>query len=303
MVLHLILLLLVKVPEYRELAIAQAKLQAPEETKPMKFTFVDVPFDREAEPKPETDRYSDKNRRAAGVSPLKEGEGKSDLPYSEGRSPEFSIPSDIAPPKEVPPQKEIPQAVDEQALEKEESQLAPGEEVELKKSGESPLAVGIPKGEEATQPQPPQAQLPSTAPHTTPLRDSLLNLDRYIDSQGFDNQNSTLNTDSFISFDTKEFDFGPYAYIIQKIVKRNWFVPYQARVLGLRGVTVLSFQIEKDGRITNLSLLQSSDIRPFDAAALNALQLSNPFPPLPHAYRKDRVGVKFAFFYNVRPPD
>ena len=300
---HLLLLLLVKVPQYSELAIAKATPITPQEDKPIKFTFVDVPFDREAAPKPETERYSDRDRRAGGKSPLASEESKSELPYSVGKSSEFSIPSDVAPGKQVPPGKQTPQVVEKPALQQEQPELAPGEEVELKKGGETPLEVGVPKGEEALQFKQPEAGVPSVAPRTTPLRDALMNLDRYIDSQGFDNPTSDLSTDSFISFDTKEFDFGPYAYIIQKIVKRNWFIPYQARVLGLRGVTVLSFKIEKDGRITDLYLLTPSGIRPFDAAALNALQLSNPLPPLPLAFRKDRVGVKFGFFYNVRPPD
>jgi len=292
----------VKVPQYSELSIAKAKPKTLQEAEPMKFTFVDVPFDREAEPKPETERYSDKNRRAGGVSPLPEGEGKSDLPYSIGKSSEFSIPSDVASGKEATPQQQTPKIVEEQALKPQEPKLAPGEEVELKEGGEIPLAVGTPKEAEgkALQFQQPQVRVPSVAPRRTPLRDSLMNLDQYIDSQGFDNPNSSLNTDSFISFDTKEFDFGPYAKIIQKIVKRNWLIPYLAK-LGQKGVTVVSFYIEKDGSITNLDVFSGSGFDPFDAAAWNALQLSNPFPPLPPAFRKDRVGVKFGFFYNVRP--
>jgi TonB family protein len=61
----------------------------------------------------------------------------------------------------------------------------------------------------------------------------------------------------------------------------------------------IRFVIEKNGSITDLAVLRSSDIAPFDLAAENAIRASNPLPPLPSNFPKEAEGVTFGFFYNL----
>ena len=54
---------------------------------------------------------------------------------------------------------------------------------------------------------------------------------------------------------------------------------------------VLHFVIEKDGTVRDLRVAESSGHRPFDLAAVRAVQNASPLPPLPRSYRKDSLGV------------
>ena len=83
-------------------------------------------------------------------------------------------------------------------------------------------------------------------------------------------------------------------------MKRNWFVPYAA--MSLRGHVVLTFNVHKDGRITDLQVVQPSNVDAFNNAAFNALTSSNPTMPLPTEYPSDKAFFTVTFFYNETPP-
>lgn len=54
---------------------------------------------------------------------------------------------------------------------------------------------------------------------------------------------------------------------------------------------VLHFVVEKDGTVRDLRVAETSGHRPFDLAAVRAVQNASPLPPLPRSYRKDSLGV------------
>lgn len=105
-----------------------------------------------------------------------------------------------------------------------------------------------------------------------------------------------------LSFDTVEYDWGPYAAEMVRRIKLNWDVPTLAHY-GIKGQVTLRFFIRKDGRVEGVTILKSSGIPPFDNAAFQALVRSNPFRPLPADLGHDREGVTVTFFYNIRPED
>lgn len=288
--LHIILLLSIKVsPVAIFPGQKQAQANLLQEQEPIKFTFVDVPQDKASPIRPDTDRFSDKNRLAGGKAPEVKPEDKSRFPYSKGDTQEYTL-------RTPPPggkQETIEPALkpDEKALGKDQAPLS-----------SEPLSGDRFFARPSEEIKPEIGEKSPTSGRKS-LRESLMNLDKYIDSGTYDNRESGLSTDSFLSFDTKDFDFGPYADLLYRIVKSNWIVPYAATHLGLKGVTVITFRIQKNGRVTSLTLESPSGVRPFDGAALNAIELSNPLPPLPKQFPKDSVGVKFGFFYNVLPPD
>jgi len=288
--LHIILLIAIQVDPVVILPAQKlSAAQALEQQEPIKFTFVDVPHDKAAPIRPDTDRYSDKNRLAGGKAPEIKPEDKSRVPYSKGDTQEYTL--------RTPPPGGKQEAI-EPSLKPDEK--SPGKD-------QAPLSSEPLSGDrflaKPSEEMKPEIGEKSPSSGQKSLREALMNLDKYIEDGTFDNRDSGISTDSFLSFDTKDFDFGPYANLLYRIVKNNWIVPYAATHLGLKGVTVISFRIQKNGRVTNLTLEDPSGVQPFDGAALNAIELSNPLPPLPKQFPKDSVGVRFGFFYNVKPPD
>ena len=83
-------------------------------------------------------------------------------------------------------------------------------------------------------------------------------------------------------------------------MKRNWFIPYAA--MSQKGHVVITFNVHKDGSITDLSVAGPSPIDAFNNAAFGALAGSNPTQPLPPEYPADRAFFTVTFFYNETPP-
>jgi TonB family protein len=132
------------------------------------------------------------------------------------------------------------------------------------------------------------------------LGEALRNLNRYAQDQQLDNPNGGNQVDPAIQFDSKGVEFGPWLRRFVAQVKRNWFVPYAA--MSLRGHVVLTFNVHKDGRITDLQVIQPSNVDAFNNAAFNALTSSNPTMPLPTEYPSDKAFFTVTFFYNETPP-
>lgn len=105
-----------------------------------------------------------------------------------------------------------------------------------------------------------------------------------------------------LSFDTKGYEWGPYAAEMIRKIKRNWEVPKLAHY-GLKGRLVVRFYLLRDGRVEGLRLLVSSGVPPFDNASMQAIRNSNPFRALPPDFPNPREGVTITFLYNIRPED
>ncbi|MEN9271008.1 MAG: energy transducer TonB, partial [Thermostichales cyanobacterium HHBFW_bins_127] len=90
-------------------------------------------------------------------------------------------------------------------------------------------------------------------------------------------------------------DWGPYLARLQRRVERNW-IPGQT---GQSLRTVVIFSIGRNGELRNLRLGRSSGNSLTDEAALNAIQRSAPFEPLPSGYDGDSVQINFTFDINV----
>ncbi|MFN7988097.1 MAG: TonB family protein [Thermoanaerobaculia bacterium] len=105
-----------------------------------------------------------------------------------------------------------------------------------------------------------------------------------------------------LSFDTKGYDWGPYAAEMIRKIKRNWEIPKLAHY-GLKGRLVIRFYLMKDGRVEGLRILVSSGIPPYDNASLQAVRNSSPFRAIPPDFPNPREGVTITFLYNIRPED
>jgi len=82
---------------------------------------------------------------------------------------------------------------------------------------------------------------------------------------------------------------------LQRRIKMNWSPPKGNESKRV----VLLFSISRDGRLLNVKVYKSSGIPTCDNAAIQAVQLTAPFKPLPPEYRGDSVDIQFTFDYNV----
>ena len=95
-------------------------------------------------------------------------------------------------------------------------------------------------------------------------------------------------------------EFGPWIRRFIAQIKRNWLIPEAARLL--KGHVAITFNVHKDGRITDITVLRPSGTDAFDRAAANALAWSNPTMALPPEYPSPTAFFTVTFFYNEQPP-
>jgi TonB family protein len=133
------------------------------------------------------------------------------------------------------------------------------------------------------------------------LGDALRNLQRYTQGEAFENQSGGGGQfGPEIQFDTKGVEFGPWIRRFVAQVKRNWFIPYAA--MSMRGHVVITFNVHKDGSITDLTVIGPCPVDAFNNAAFGALSGSNPTQPLPPEYPSEKAFFTVTFFYNEVPP-
>jgi hypothetical protein len=101
-------------------------------------------------------------------------------------------------------------------------------------------------------------------------------------------------------FDTAGVDFGPWIHRFMAQIKKNWYIPYSA--VSLKAHVVASFNVQKDGRITDLVLKTPCGIPVLDEATLHAVSLSSPTKPLPAEYPRGFAVFTVTFYYNESPP-
>ena len=93
----------------------------------------------------------------------------------------------------------------------------------------------------------------------------------------------------------REPDFGPYMRELQRRIKMNWDPPKGDQSKRV----VLMFKIAKDGRLLSCSVYKSSGLPNADKAAIQAVQLTAPFKPLPPDFKGSNIDIQFTFDYNV----
>lgn len=93
----------------------------------------------------------------------------------------------------------------------------------------------------------------------------------------------------------REPDFGPYMRELQRRIKMNWDPPKGNESKRV----VLLFKIAKDGRLLSCSVFKSSGLPNADKAAINAVQATAPFRPLPVEFKGQSIDIQFTFDYNV----
>jgi TonB family protein len=101
--------------------------------------------------------------------------------------------------------------------------------------------------------------------------------------------------------DPQGVDFKPYLIRVLATVRRNWrsVIPESAR-LGRQGRVQIQFAIARDGSVPKLVIAMPSGTDALDRAAVAGISASNPFPPLPGAFKGEQVRLQLTFSYNMK---
>ena len=259
--------------------IAQAE---PDKTR---FVFVQPRVERPV-PKP-PDRADSSDRDRIARSRERAPQPTNPLPYARGNSPERveELPREVARGRGPDPDPSAGRPAENKPP-----------EPETPKVDEAQSTLQLPSARPPTQ----SGTTGRSATTGGSLGDALRNLQRYVQSESFDNQGGTGQFGPEIQFDTKGVEFGPWIRRFIAQVKRNWFIPYAA--MSMKGHVVIQFNVHKNGTISDLAVVGPSGVEAFNSAAFGALSASNPTQPLPPEYPSDRAFFTVTFFYNETPP-
>lgn len=90
------------------------------------------------------------------------------------------------------------------------------------------------------------------------------------------------------------FEYGYYILAIREKIASNWDVPEAMDGVAAR----VRFRIERNGKVVDAEIVESSGNPLFDTSALRALLKASPLPPLPPKYPQDWLGVRLQFIYQ-----
>ena len=62
---------------------------------------------------------------------------------------------------------------------------------------------------------------------------------------------------------------------------------------------LIQFAIDRNGAVPKVVIAQGAGADVLDRAAVAAISMSYPFPPLPKDYKGDEIRLQFAFSYNM----
>jgi TonB family protein len=262
--------------------VSQQAQVMPDQSESPRFVFmapkVDLP---KPQPKLDVDA-SDQDRVASSVE--RAPDPKNALPFARGNSPERTEAEPSRPADKTDAQDSAMAGRQNQATEGQMAANAPSRSMlRLPEAPSSLPALSI-----------------GRSGSSGVLGDALRNLQRYTQSQSFDNPQGSGDGQGLIQFDSKGVEFGPWIRRFVAQVKRNWFIPSAAELL--HGHVVITFNVHKDGSITDIEVKAKSGVDAFDRAAANALLASNPTQPLPPEYPSEAAFFTVTFLYNEMPP-
>ncbi len=276
-------------------AAEAAVLQRQQDLERARFVFVQPRLDVPAPvPPPPRADLSDKDRVAR--APERAKEPTNSLPFSRGNTPERvdqpAVAAREAPRAEARPE---PGPSEEQRAQAEAQR--PGQGGENGSGQAAHTALSLPGRAQAAPPG------QGTGRPGSPglFAGAMQNPDRYA-SQRFQNEGGGGGAfGPAIQFDTKGVEFGPWVRRFIAQIKRNWDVPLAA--MAFSGHVVLTFNVHKNGAITDLMVVAPCQVDAFNNSSYGALAASNPTYPLPPEYPSDRAFFTVTFYYNEAPPD
>jgi len=104
-----------------------------------------------------------------------------------------------------------------------------------------------------------------------------------------------------LQLNTSELKYQRYLMAMKDAIERRWEYPPIAAASGWQGTLRINFTINKDGTVSNIKVLKSSNYPVLDDAAVTALKLAAPFPPFPDNFTIEEINIKGTFEYDILP--
>ena len=258
---------------------AQRLQQLQEQRENPRFVFMQPRVEMRATP-PERAELSDLDRRANSIE--KPVDPKNPLPFARGNTTERIDADPVNGPREKP-----------------EPPSPPAGGANGEAARQVPPLPDATAG--LTLPRPETAKPQARGPATGVLAEAIRNVQKYAGREAFNNQQGGAPDANFpsIQFDSKGVEFGPWLRRFVAQIRRNWFIPYAA--MTMKGHVVVTFNVHKDGRITDLRVIKPSSVDAFTNSAFNALAASNPTLALPPEYPDDKAFFTVTFYFNETP--
>jgi protein TonB len=89
-----------------------------------------------------------------------------------------------------------------------------------------------------------------------------------------------------------------YVASMRSRISANWLLTTISPTIVSAPRVYLTFEIQRDGTITNVQITQSSGTPEVDRSALRAILASNPLPALPPDYSGGSINVQFYFDFH-----
>jgi protein TonB len=96
--------------------------------------------------------------------------------------------------------------------------------------------------------------------------------------------------------------FQSYANRLVLLIAANRAYPRAARIQGVQGSVVVALTLDRNGRLLESHIFTSSGSDILDEAALGTVRRSQPFPPFPSDYPKERADFRLPLRYVLPPP-
>jgi len=96
---------------------------------------------------------------------------------------------------------------------------------------------------------------------------------------------------------TENYDISPWVKKVVDKIRNNWSVPPIKESLAM-GEMKIYISVKKNGELLDLEIMNSSVLVQFDETALEAVQSSLPFPPLPDEYPYEKLEALLVFQFN-----
>jgi protein TonB len=101
-----------------------------------------------------------------------------------------------------------------------------------------------------------------------------------------------------VNIEAMKFKYYSYFYKFKRLLYQVWEYPPSSIYNGEEGTVRIKFSILKDGKITNIQVVESSGYPDLDRAAVRALQTMKGVP-LPSSYKLNILHVDGYFSYNI----
>ncbi|HZR46224.1 MAG TPA: TonB family protein [Candidatus Manganitrophaceae bacterium] len=100
-----------------------------------------------------------------------------------------------------------------------------------------------------------------------------------------------------VSINTEELKYFSYLLKVKNRIEYIWRYPVAAAERRMEGDLFLNFTIQRNGTVTDVSVVSTSGFELLDQEAVRAIIAASPFAPLPDAWNEDHITITGHFLY------